>query len=233
MNALVAVRNNSAGQLSPTPEIRSQVRQELATTAAAREGIVAREMMPGASIQQRLSAQAAGPTSSALQSRSAESVSNSNTESRVVNEDTLSKDSFLQLLVLQMQNQDPLEPMDNADMLAQLAQFSSLEAQTNLNKSFEQISGNIDQLNFISASQMLGKFVEGVDINGQLHTGTVEGVHLDGSLVVLTVDGKLMTMAGVIRVEHEAPDTGEGGGDGEDDLEIVIPEPDPEPLPGT
>ncbi len=44
----------------------------------------------------------------------------------------LGKDSFLQLLVAQMANQDPLEPMDNSQFLAQLAQFSSLEQMQNI-----------------------------------------------------------------------------------------------------
>ena len=228
MNALVGVRNNRVGQLSPTPEVRTQVRQKLDTTAAARAGFVERQVKPA------LSSQAAVPVSSALQTASVQNTSaaqstssangTSNATNRVVNDDTLNKDSFLQLLVLQMQNQDPLSPMDNADMLAQLAQFSSLEAQTNLNKSFEQISGNIDQLNFISASQMLGKYVEGVDINGELRTGIVEGVHLDGSLVVLQVDGVFMSMAGVIRVENVPPDPETGGGGGGGDTGIVDPE---------
>jgi flagellar basal-body rod modification protein FlgD len=46
---------------------------------------------------------------------------------------TLSKDDFLKLLITQMQNQDPLSPMDGTQYAAQLAQFSSLEQLTNLN----------------------------------------------------------------------------------------------------
>ena len=41
--------------------------------------------------------------------------------------DPLGKDTFLQLLVTQLQHQDPLQPQDNSEFLAQLAQFSSLE----------------------------------------------------------------------------------------------------------
>lgn len=44
----------------------------------------------------------------------------------------LGKDAFLQLLVTQLQYQDPLNPQDNSEMIAQLAQFSSLEAMQNL-----------------------------------------------------------------------------------------------------
>ncbi|MFP6582275.1 MAG: flagellar hook capping FlgD N-terminal domain-containing protein [Candidatus Hydrogenedentota bacterium] len=188
MNALIGVRNNGQGQLNPTSDARAQVSKQLATVAAARQGIVARDTSPLADLMV------------------SDAVASDGDDGRTVSGATLDKDAFLQLLVLQMQNQDPLEPMNNGDMLAQLAQFSSLEAQTNLNDSFVKLSGNVDQLNFISDSQMLGKYVEGIDINGQLQSGMVEGIHLDGSLVVLTVDGEFMSMAGVIRVENAAPE---------------------------
>jgi flagellar basal-body rod modification protein FlgD len=119
----------------------------------------------------------------------------------------LGRDAFLQLLVLQMQNQDPLDPMDNQDMIAQLAQFSSLEQMENLNSQFEFLSGNIDQLNFIAANELVGKTVAGLDLDGNLHKGVVQSVHLDGSVVILNVDGVLMSMAGIADIS-ETPDPG-------------------------
>lgn len=109
----------------------------------------------------------------------------------------LGKDSFLQLLVLQMQNQDPLEPTDNTEMIAQLAQFSSLEQMNNLNAKFAEFSGNLDQLNFLTASGMIGREVSGVDVDGELLQGKVDGVQLIGSVVYLTVGDQQMSMAGV------------------------------------
>lgn len=120
-------------------------------------------------------------------------------------EDELGKDAFLQLLVLQLRNQDPLNPQDNQDMLAQLAQFSSLEQMNNLNDQFNVLAGNIDQLNFINATGLLGHRVTGLDLNGIPREGIVDGVHLDGSVVTLTVDGELMSMAGVLQIDRETP----------------------------
>ena len=55
-------------------------------------------------------------------------------------DDGLGKDAFLQLLVTQLRYQDPMNPLDNNDMIAQLAQFSALEQTENLNKNFEKFN---------------------------------------------------------------------------------------------
>ena len=117
----------------------------------------------------------------------------------------LDRDAFLKLLVLQLQNQDPLEPISNEDMLAQLAQFAALEQMNKLNESFEAMRGNIDQLNFISASQLLGKQVQGIDLNGIPRQGVVERGGLNGSVVELLVSGQLMSMAGIISIDDTVP----------------------------
>ena len=51
----------------------------------------------------------------------------------------LGKDAYLQLLMVQMKNQDPLNPVDNNQFMADLAQFSSLEQMVNMNDSLEKI----------------------------------------------------------------------------------------------
>ena len=75
--------------------------------------------------------------------------------------DALDKDAFLQLLVTQMQYQDPLDPQDNSEYVAQLAQFSSLEQMTNVYKSIEEVSqmvSNIDTSVLVGQlSSMIGK----------------------------------------------------------------------------
>lgn len=57
----------------------------------------------------------------------------------------LGQDSFLKLLVTQLQHQDPLKPKDDAEFLAQLAQFSSLEKMTEIRESISELSDLIRQ----------------------------------------------------------------------------------------
>jgi flagellar basal-body rod modification protein FlgD len=71
----------------------------------------------------------------------------------------MGKNDFLRLLTVQLQNQDPLNPMDQQKFAAELAQFSQLEQMSNMNKSLDSMNGNKpDEKKFYAAS-FLGKEV--------------------------------------------------------------------------
>ena len=59
---------------------------------------------------------------------------------------SLGQGDFLKLLTVQMQQQDPFEPVDNKDMLAQMAQFSALAGSAETNAQLEMIAEKLDQL---------------------------------------------------------------------------------------
>ncbi|HUX60318.1 MAG TPA: flagellar hook capping FlgD N-terminal domain-containing protein [Ignavibacteriaceae bacterium] len=77
---------------------------------------------------------------------------------------TLDKNSFMKLLIAQMQNQDPMSPMDGTQFAAQLAQFSSLEQLQNLNTSMTtSINANYaltQSINNTLSSTLIGKNVK-------------------------------------------------------------------------
>lgn len=76
-----------------------------------------------------------GIASSTQQADAALSQANTNALTNAVESDQeLGRDAFLRLLTLQLQNQDPLDPVKNEDFVAQLAQFSSLEQLTSINE---------------------------------------------------------------------------------------------------
>lgn len=83
----------------------------------------------------------------------------------------LGKDDFLKLLITQMQNQDPTEPVANTEFIAQMAQFSSLEQMTNMSSSFEKMANYITET---TATSALGKTVE-LNIGDATIRGVVEG----------------------------------------------------------
>lgn len=101
---------------------------------------------------------------------------------------SLGKDDFLQLLVTQLENQDPLEPMDNTEFVSQLAQFSSLEGITNLNTTMEGVVSSLSSMEAYASTDLIGKFVksEGTDL---LYSGAAVnfGFSLDSAASTSTV----------------------------------------------
>ncbi|TWH60085.1 flagellar basal-body rod modification protein FlgD [Desulfitobacterium sp. LBE] len=134
--------------------------------------------------------------------------------------EVLGKDDFLKLLVAELTNQDPLSPMDNKDMITQMAQFSSLEQMNNMSKSMENLLsafGALFQNSLLSqGAAMIGKYVAGLNTEGKIVEGLVQSVQwLDGNpqLVVLLDDGNYsaIEMNEIISVSDEPklPDPGE------------------------
>ncbi|MBI4976473.1 MAG: flagellar hook assembly protein FlgD [Spirochaetes bacterium] len=96
----------------------------------------------------------------------------------------MGRDEFLKLLTVQMSHQDPLSPMDNKEFIAQMAQFSSLEQMTHMNKSLEQMN-NADTRS--ASFNMLGRTVDFVTERGTAMSGSVETVIMDDTSTKLNV----------------------------------------------
>jgi flagellar basal-body rod modification protein FlgD len=141
----------------------------------------------------------------------------------------LDKDAFMQLLVSQMQNQDPINPQSNEDFIAQLAQFSSLEQIENLNSSMdkmaavEESNALINQLS--AASSLIGQSVDYYHPQtGELTTGNVESVRIEDAVAFLNIDGESVPLSYLTEINGPATsddglggegDSGDGDGDGD------------------
>lgn len=88
----------------------------------------------------------------------------------------LDKDAFLLLLVTEMRNQNPLEPMDNKDFIAQLTQFSSLEQITNMTKAFENFLSLQQGSLQAQASSLIGKYAVVRTNSVQVNNGIAESI---------------------------------------------------------
>jgi flagellar basal-body rod modification protein FlgD len=106
----------------------------------------------------------------------------------------LGEKAFLQLLIAELKNQDPNQPMDGGQMITQLAQLNqtqaTMEAATNQQEGF--------------ASALIGKSVTGT-AQGKPLTGTVAGFTVNGSQVLLNVNGQAMDVTTVTQVGTGIP----------------------------
>jgi flagellar basal-body rod modification protein FlgD len=145
----------------------------------------------------------------------------------------LGKDTFLKLLISQMRNQDPLNPVDDKEFLAQMAQFSTLEQIQNLSNAMEKGLDNLSstvedklaetykalvginnnlllQQNF-QAMNLLGKEVvaklllaEGQE---EMIEGMVERVAFKDGRVMVEISGNQVYMDEVIQLEMKVPES--------------------------
>jgi flagellar basal-body rod modification protein FlgD len=100
---------------------------------------------------------------------------------------TLGKTDFLNLLATQLRNQNPMSPMDTTAFIAQLAQFSALEAAENTRES---VAALAKQETKTQAEALLGRTVSGVQSStGQPFAGHVTAVDWSGSSPALYVNG--------------------------------------------
>ncbi len=102
---------------------------------------------------------------------------------------TLGYDEFLQLLLAQMKNQDPLNPTDSTEYVSQLASFSSVEQAVKQNAKLDQllVMNSINQ-----ASSVIGRIVTSAD--GTI-SGEVRSIRIDSSeTVAILKNGKEVSL---------------------------------------
>src|SRR3954469_22788481 len=106
-------------------------------------------------------------------------------------------DTFLQLLVAQMRYQDPMNPTDSTQLMAQNAQYTALEKMQDVSDGVQQLLSL--QMSF-GAAGMIGRQVSWIDSAGVKQTGVATGVSFPGTGPVLTVNGADVPVASVTSV---------------------------------
>lgn len=122
------------------------------------------------------------------------SVSTTSAEAQTRGTSNLGKDSFMQLLVAEMKNQDPLEPTTNTEWISQLATFSQLEELQSMSKTTE-----TTQIFSLIGKQVM---IKTTDANGKtyLKSGTVDFVSTQGGETKYSVNGNLYDMSNLYSV---------------------------------
>lgn len=116
---------------------------------------------------------------------------NITTEAQSLDNSAINQEEFIELFLAQLTNQDPMEPVDNSQFLAQMAQFTSLEQSRLLNENMTNLltMGTSDQ-----SLSLLGRTVQ-IDQRGVVRTGTVNEINYgpQGTSLNITVDGTTLS----------------------------------------
>jgi len=141
---------------------------------------------------------------------------------------SLDSDTFLELLITEIQNQDPMEPMSNSEICEQLSQIWELQSNMDLSDTLESLSSNLESValaqNLASANSMIGRLAVGeTEENGEI-AGYVNGVTIeDGKIKVYiaehtcdlediseVLDASLLETYTETESEEETEEVGEG-----------------------
>jgi flagellar basal-body rod modification protein FlgD len=143
------------------------------------------------------------------------------------------QDQFLHLLVVQLNNQDPLNPMDNSQMTSQLAQISTVQGITDLKSLVASISGQVDVSQSMAAVSMIGKkvLVPGKGLNMDTDaTGarvmTPIGIDLqaDAADVKMTISDSTGRVVRTMDLEKQSAGILSPEWDGKDDSRNAMPD---------
>jgi flagellar basal-body rod modification protein FlgD len=117
--------------------------------------------------------------------------------------DSLGKEDFLKLLVAQLTHQDPTNPMNDTEFVGQLATYSGLEQQMNMNKNLEKLINSANLTTAASATSLIGSIVGYTGEDGTLETGQVNFLDIVGGEVNLYLtDGRYIPYSMVEQIGY-------------------------------
>lgn len=111
---------------------------------------------------------------------------------------SLDQDAFLTILVAQLTHQDPLSPMEDAEMTSQLAEFSSLEQLTNINTNIQALGQSMEHTDLLSAVSFIGKEVKADGYNMSITEGNVSTIYYGFGEAVTSIKMNIYDSDGAI-----------------------------------
>jgi flagellar basal-body rod modification protein FlgD len=127
--------------------------------------------------------------------------------------DSVNENQFLNLLVTQLQYQDPTQPMDDSQFVSELAQFSSLQESTNLNTT---MSGFTNTSSLQTAASMIGATVttSATDSNGDAIGGQVSSASNANGTINVVVGSNTVPLSDVTSVTYPTTSSSSTGSTG-------------------
>ena len=109
----------------------------------------------------------------------------------------LDMDHFLTLMITELQNQDPLNPMDNSQILQQISQIREIEATTSMQQTLEAV---LLGQNLANASGLINKKVTGLTDSGDKVEGAVTSVSVADNKVQLSIGDQKISLSNVSEI---------------------------------
>ena len=135
------------------------------------------------------------PTNSLLNSSAASSgKSNSNGNTGFA---ALTSQDFLKMLITELKNQDPTQPVSNSELLQQLSQMQALQSNVELNSTLNSFANN-QQIS--TGASFLGKVVSGTDGNNSPVSGVADRVFLENGTMMIGIGSSAISVANVTGV---------------------------------
>ncbi len=113
---------------------------------------------------------------------------------------TMDSDQFMQILLAELTHQNPLEPMDNAEMMSQFSQLNSLQELREIHTGMDKVSAS-NQVMYLAS--LIGKTVKVTRTDGKAIQGVVEGVITEKDKPQLRIGDEEYPLDDVIEIEGE------------------------------
>jgi flagellar basal-body rod modification protein FlgD len=118
----------------------------------------------------------------------------------------LGKDQFLKILITQLQNQDPMEPMQDKEFIAQMAQFTSVEQLMNISTQLTSMNQSLG-----SVSGLIGKDITWTDAATNLpKTGNVESIVVSKGIQYAVVGKDRVALTDITQIQNASTENGSG-----------------------
>lgn len=108
------------------------------------------------------------------------------------NNQSLSSDEFMKVMITELTNQDPLEPMSNQELMSQMATMQQMQSNSDMSSNFTSLINKFDNLlsreSLSTATKMIGELVSGTATDGQFAIGNVMAVNMKDGALYLELD---------------------------------------------
>lgn len=121
---------------------------------------------------------------------------------------TLGKDQFLSLLITQLKYQNPLQPMEDREFIAQLAQFTQLEQMMNISSQLTDMRQSLGAVSsFIGKKVSWVEYVEGNTGETTLKSGVVDSVLIRDGIQYARIGSEEVALDYIIQIENHVPES--------------------------